>query len=237
MDRMDEAIFEFAYIMAMRDATQQRAFLATNKKLFWQAHSDKGKESRLQQLREGIKNPLRNYIDKILDNDVEVKELPDFYKVAYEIQRATNEFVKEADMKLPPKEGEQADEKLAVFSFGNTQKLINMTAKYMFMATYGRPDLRERFDQCHCPMDGIIVEKIIKMLDGREDIRKKCGLTGGWKTKLRTPTWSNIKEPDEGYEQFQEIVDSLGRDPAIIKELGATKPLYPLEFDFYAWGQ
>ena len=33
---IDDKIFNFAYIMAMRDATQQQAFPAANKKLLWE---------------------------------------------------------------------------------------------------------------------------------------------------------------------------------------------------------
>ena len=38
------------------------------------------------------------------------------------------------------------------FGFGNAQKLINMTAKYIALGIY-MDDCREDFQYCHCPME------------------------------------------------------------------------------------
>ena len=48
------------------------------------------------------------------------------------------------------------------FGFGNAQKLINMTAKYIALGIY-MDDCREGFQYCHCPMDGIMVDKVTKL--------------------------------------------------------------------------
>ena len=48
------------------------------------------------------------------------------------------------------------------FGFGNAQKLINMTAKYIALGIY-MDDCREDFQYCHCPMDGIMVDKVAKL--------------------------------------------------------------------------
>lgn len=48
------------------------------------------------------------------------------------------------------------------FGFGNAQKLINMTAKYIALGIY-MDDCREDFQYCHCPMDGIMVDKVTKL--------------------------------------------------------------------------
>lgn len=80
------------------------------------------------------------------------------------------------------------------FGFGNAQKLINMTAKYIALGFY-MDDCRENFQYCHCPMDGIMVEKVITLLEGREDIRETFGLEKrGWKGVLRDTAWSKIEK-------------------------------------------
>ena len=53
------------------------------------------------------------------------------------------------------------------FSFGNAQKLINMTIKHIYLHTYtidslGFPSIRERFRYCHCPMDSIMLQDVWK---------------------------------------------------------------------------
>lgn len=59
--------------------------------------------------------------------------------------------------------------------FGNAQKLINMTAKYIALGIY-MDDCREDFQYCHCPMDGIMVDKVTKLAgrlvdEGEEGLR------------------------------------------------------------------
>ncbi len=122
------------------------------------------------------------------------------------------------------------------FGFGNAQKLINMTAKYIALGFY-MDDCRENFQYCHCPMDGIMVEKVITLLEGREDIRETFGLEKrGWKGVLRDTAWSKIEKAEEGYDRFQLIVDSLRGDESVLEVLGAQSPVSRLEFDFCVWG-
>ena len=247
-NKIDDAIFDFAYVMAMRDATQQRAFSATDKKLLWQAHSDENREEALAPLRENIKKLLRNYIGKILDENVKPEDVPDFYEVADKIQRAANEFVKEASMKVPPKEGEQADGKLAVFTFGNTQKLINMTVKYMFIATYDRPELRERFKQCHCPMDSIMLDQVAKRVGVVETESKQKEFAtkfvkvvkhrdGSKEHKIKDISWSTLEWKSSGKGTETGAPNEYLLFQAAIKELAEEKSLNPIEYDFFAWGQ
>ncbi len=55
------------------------------------------------------------------------------------------------------------------FTFGNAQKLVNMTAKYMYLSIYGmdgyeRERYREKFKYCHCPMDGRMIKNLREVL-------------------------------------------------------------------------
>lgn len=78
---IDDKIFNFAYIMAMRDATQQQAFPAANKKLLWEKADETVVAYRL----------LKGYINDILDKD---KQEQDFYEIEKDIEKAVDEFIK-----------------------------------------------------------------------------------------------------------------------------------------------
>ena len=47
-------------------------------------------------------------------------------------------------------------------SFGIAQKIVNMTAKYMFISCYDNEQLRKKFTNCHCPMDKTMIKKVIE---------------------------------------------------------------------------
>lgn len=132
----DEKIFDFAYLMALRDATVQQAFPS----------SGKGSKKLLFQCTEA-REVLSSYIESIFAGRPK-----DFYVVESKVEEAFNAFLK--------MHGSSAH-----FTFGNAQKLINMSAKYMYMATYGRPELRGRFAACHCPMDAILIRTVVSEAD------------------------------------------------------------------------
>lgn len=124
------------------------------------------------------------------------------------------------------------------FGFGNAQKLINMTAKYMFISAYQDSDKAKLFDQCHCPMDGIMVDKVAKLAgrlvdEGEEGLRAslesfacKRPLAHDWAAKDEV-RWSKLTlENRKPYEGFQEVVRALAE----------REGLSPLELDFCVWG-
>lgn len=124
------------------------------------------------------------------------------------------------------------------FGFGNAQKLINMTAKYMFISAYQDSDKAKLFDQCHCPMDGIMVDKVTKLAgrlvdEGEEGLRAslenfayKCPRAHDWAAKDEV-RWSKLTlENRKPYEGFQKVVRALAE----------REGLSPLELDFCVWG-
>lgn len=172
------------------------------------------------------KSIVKKYIDDLLDG-----KNPDFYKTA---KKAENEF-----------HAKQYEK----FTFGNTQKLINMTVKYINIAGYHNDnyaDLREKFRECHCPMDGVMVKKVIKELqdklkksedknrvkefeENRYEIRDKDKIKKvKWRGFLSNP-WGNMSANEENtneqYELFQNIVRCLCKE----------KNLTPIEYDFIEW--
>ncbi len=199
-DIITQKIFEFAYGSGLEDAIRQKAF--------------DGVKMPLRDC-EDAKKTVKDYIDSILNG-----QKPNFYEVAKMVENDFEKFI--AEYNLNPVDGKKITGK---FRFGNAQKLINMTAKYMFILTYDRPELRERFAQCHCPMDSIMIENVIKGIDKckelPDNIRDKT--KRGWKTQLRQP-WSQIESGNVSqYETFQELVVFLAGE------------LSPIKYDYKEW--
>ena len=241
---IDEKIFDFAYELAMRDATIRTAFRGTtiyvllakdNPDTKYKATDDDKKRA------DCAKTAVRRYIVKIFKNELNTKDEHD------------NSFMEAVKEVINAFEGYK--DKDSSFSFGNAQKLINMTAKYMFMATYNRPKLRENFKCCHCPMDNQLINKVAKyvgllveeyqeitmeyaeeMLKDYAGKRKKIG---DW-AKLDGFGWSKLNS-EKGraiYDTYQETIRFLSSNATILKKhIGASDSLSSLEFDFFVWGK
>jgi len=207
MDSVDEEIFEFAYRMALDDAVRQNAYQGRGK----------GSKTALRECSDA-KGSVKSYIE-----DVIAGKYPEFETTERDIEKAFDQF--------PSRDPE------ARFTFGNSQKLLNMASKYMFMATYSRPELRDNFKCCHCPMDSIMVEVVISKIDKgeidldeikNEAIKSRLGQRG-WKGFLRK-SWSTLERTNEGglpeqYVAFQEIIGILAR----------KESLSPIAYDYFAW--
>lgn len=153
------------------------------------------------------KSIIKAYIDDILDD----KKMPDVYEYLEKINKS-------------------CDNKR--FSFGNAQKLLNMTAKYMYISCYANELIREKFKECHCPMDSYMIKHVYKMIKDKSNIDKyKPYEKSKGISEWDSIAWSKIKwgvlDGKEGicvYKRFQEI----------IKEL-AGEDCYPIEYDFINW--
>ena len=103
------------------------------------------------------------------------------------------------------------------FTFGNAQKLVNMTAKYMFITTFMDDDKKKKFEKCDCPMDSIMLSVVRTM---------KPNVS--WKADY---SWSRMTDYQNGvpdvYMEFQESVKKLA------KEMG----MLPIEFDYKYWDE
>lgn len=228
---IDEKIFDFAYEMAMRDATMMKAY---------QGDKKAPKECK------GAKEIVREYIDSLLNDTADnfYKAEDKFYKVEDEFEKTINE---ELGNPQPPK-----------FTFGNCQKVINMTAKYIFIATYANKELRKNFENCHCPMDSIMINAVIGKL--KEKIKEgeleydgtKCESVNDFlevindkrELKIDNPnitylrgSWSNIKKGGETippqYALFQEVVKYLAE--TYKKSEPDKKGVSPIEYDYLIW--
>ncbi len=205
-NRLSGKVFDFFYASSMRDAVLQRAFT--------------GKKDWLVNV-ETAKQPLRKYIDCIINNAFLSQEAHDsfFIKTANEICKAINEN--------KPTDAED------IFSFGNAQKLINMMVKYIYSICYYASELRENFRYCHCPMDSVMLnevwksyKKIMGETKRKEELKNYEFFCQSWGNEgqqgMLQPT---IDEFPERYLKFQ----------TSIREIIGEGNLYPVEFDYVVW--
>lgn len=157
---------------------------------------------------EYAKNIVRDYADDIIN-----KKSFDYYDIA---KKLCDEFNSEKN----------SDHQ---FTFGNAQKLLNMTMKYLYIMCYKNNELRDEFQNCHCPMDGIMIDKVInelKKLKSEGDSSVQQYTQRGYIGKLKGKPWSRLVSDDKAvYEQFQKSV----------KFLAKKQDLYPLEYDYFLW--
>lgn len=161
---------------------------------------------------ETIKSIVRKHIDNILsENNTE-----DFNKTVEEIE---NVLVS----KKPHSN----------FTFGNIQKLINMTAKYIYISCYSDRSIRERFNNCDCPMDSIMIEIVTKKY-------KKKGwavpefIYNGRRTQswIGTVSWSKIIEEQSDQKNSRKRYDEF---QSMVRKLCTEEEITPLEFDLKYW--
>ncbi len=130
------------------------------------------------------------------------------------------------------------------FSYGNAQKAVNMFFKYLYCGTMFNAGLEEEFADCHCPVDSIIIDKLIEqILSGSKprlsqayeaqkilkialyrDQENGRPLVNALKRKyFRGVVWSGMKE--EQYAAMQSLLRAWAADE------GCTQ----LELDFKYW--
>lgn len=213
-EMMNDTVFNFVYGCAMHDAILQKAF--------------DGEKKWVGQVAEA-KTILRGYVDKVLNGEFSTNSLTTktqhdacFLATANAICTAiNNSSMKAADA--------------GTFSYGNAQKLINMTMKHLYAHTLKNPALRECFRFCHCPVDSIMLSEIWKMYD-KTFGRKKRGEDLGPSTEFLAP-WGNegvhnamqaqLSEFPERYTKFQNAILTI-----IDYEAG---DIFPIEFDYLIW--
>ncbi len=67
--------------------------------------------------------------------------------------------------------------KYTAFSYGNAQKAVNMFLKYLYCATIFNAEAEAAFKNCHCPVDSVIIDKMIEQIVGGQ----KPQLLGAYK--------------------------------------------------------
>lgn len=198
---MNERAFAFIYGCALRDAVLQKAFTG---KRAWIIDVAKARKS------------VKAYIDRILNGDFPEdgdKDAHDklFLETAKAVCQALNSYEKKPDG-------------AGSFSFGNAQKLINMTVKHVYLHTYtisrlATPSFRDRFRHCHCPMDSIMLKKVRDL--------KKDGLSSGFLKPWGKEDFKGGESMPDRYCEFQTAIRDM------ISTSGGD--IFPIEFDFAVW--
>lgn len=209
---MKNNIFEFIYRNAMSDATLQKAYNG-EKTILTSEKTDK------------VRNILIEHINKIIDGNYKNTDKnagkknydKDFYILADAISQEINE-------NFPSNN----------FTFGNSQKLINITIKYFYILSYKDRKLKKNFEFCHCPMDRIMISKVVQ--DYSSAISNKPADRIFKKFNKEMYSWSNVswshilnEDPSENiefgidvYEKYQDMVRALAKKGKSI----------PIEYDY-----
>lgn len=191
--KMDRTILEFIYVLAMREATIQQAFKGEKRQL---TDVKKNKET---------VDILETFVNDAINVGFQYQEDYDkrFYNTANNICDKINKYNIEGN---------------GVFNFGNAQKLINMTMKYLYIMCYKHEEKRELFRFCHCPMDSILLKHVWEK-------RKDLPEWNNWKREDFLASWGNEKDGHERYNAFQKAIKELKDDNQ-----------YALEYDYQIWG-
>lgn len=181
----DDAIFNFVYELAMRDATIRTAFSGNRE---WLRNNGRAKQA------------VKDYVDNIINGDV-----ADFEKTARAVWEAFTD-----------------ENNNHVFKFGNCQKLINMTCKYMFITAYQNNDRRENFKHCHCPMDRKMVAIVVESAND-------YGINVDDVKKIKNCSWSRLEFQNAEIPQEYIIFQNA------IRVLAEKENKTPIEFDYSKW--
>ncbi|SFL05342.1 hypothetical protein SAMN05216390_10924 [Lachnospiraceae bacterium KH1T2] len=116
------------------------------------------------------------------------------------------------------------DKNIEGFTFGNAQKLVNMTMKYLYLSYYNNPEISKYFRCCDAPMDSIMMTFVYEcyyIINGTDS--KKKGVSN---PKFKREGWST-QETDKEYQEFQIAIKNIIEK----KKLGIS----PIEFDYLFW--
>ena len=216
MDKnISDEMFSFVFEMAFRDATLRSAFQNPYK-------DDVDEEKKFSTLKKQIKNKtesiVKEYISRILSSEEPGVKEPDTTKCIMDVITAAHK-----DIVWKNNVNKNQD-----FTFGNAQKLVNMTAKYFFILCYDNPGLMDRFKECHCPMDSIMIKIVLDKIQNHDistiidDAKPHLNKNTTWSTLSLEK--DNTGTPNE-YSEFQKI----------IKHLADQENISPIQFDYKYW--
>ena len=187
---MDDKIFEFVYVSAMRDATLQQSFVG---KKAWMTDCRKFKDSTKE---------LKSFVSDVIEGNFKDSKSYDdrFLEVSIKLCNEIN--------------SSSQNEGNGFFTFGNAQKLINIVMKYFYLHSYGNEAEKDYFRFCHCPMDSQLLKKVWgRRIELHDDTRESLG-----KRDEFLKSWGNEDFTDENmdfperYKVFQTAVKELAND-------------------------
>ena len=213
----DDEIIKFVYIIAIRDAVQQQAYKG-KKDWLWNKDVIENDKS--------IKNvisDLSSFVNQILDgrfiNDIQDNYDTELTKCVKNIMKNINCAESNPDREKNGEIKKEKDGNDIVFSFGNAQKLINMTVKYIYITLFrDKGNNREKFKYCHCPMDGLMLKNVWKNKNSLKEI--DLG-----NSEFYSNDWGKETINSKRYKIFQKAV----------RQLAKKSDCYPIEYDYMNW--
>ena len=207
---IQEKIFDFVYILSMREAVRQRAYSGERK---WLAKVSCAREA------------TQEYIDRIL------------FGAPFADQKGHDDFFLETAKKICDCISTYDPSGTSKFTFGNAQKLINMVVKHFYIICYYCSGIRDRFKYCHCPMDSRMLEKVWanrtmvpdifnKYIKKSNEKSSKKGFADSW-GKEDFDKSNNKRCIPERYNDYQEYIRK------VCEAAGAI----PIEYDYYMWDE
>ena len=207
-----EKIFDFVYILSMREAVRQKSFSGEKGWLYDFSDSNMIK----------ARGWVKDYIDRILFgvpfSDQEEHE-GFFLETAIKICDSINDSIKKPNQE-PSK-----------FTFGNSQKLINMVVKHFYIIYYYCENVRRKFIYCHCPMDSQMLKKVWKKYKSHESPKT---LTGCTRKEFIKP-WSQ-EDFDHDPSGKEIIPQRYSKFQKYIREVCESEVMIPIEYDYEMWG-
>jgi len=197
---INDSIFNFIYIAAVHDATLQKAYV--------------GKKAWIATETEQAKGMLKKHVEDVLSGKYTESKKTEYDKAFLKLACNISEQINEVGKKL-------GFEKTNQFTFGNAQKLINITLKYFYILTYQNPAEKAKFSCCHCPMDSILLEEMWDKVESKKNEKMRH--------KEFCSSWGNEEATIAGgipkrYEEFQKC----------IKEY-CNEIINPIECDYILW--
>ncbi len=151
---MNERVLKFAFEAAFRDATLNGAFIPDPK-------------GDIQTVKDIAWEPVKDYFA----NSKNINGNGEYCNTRELIVKVANEFATYNNM------DNRRNNSVSQFLYGNSQKLVNMLFKYLYIGIFLTPAKKDIFTNCDCPIDSIIIDKLIEEIlrtPNLKDTYDKC---------------------------------------------------------------
>ncbi len=214
-NNVSDKIFNFVYIAAMKDAVSMGAYKGEKKWLY-----TKTEENIKEEKKKLVKDSVKKHVTEILGGKYYKLKQSDYDADFLSLANYIVEHINYID------QGE--------FTFGNAQKLINMTVKYCYIKYFNGnlQEARDIFEYCHCPLD----QQMLKKVWDKQSSYLKQDTKGYTKTAFLM-SWGAEKVTTEERlpQRYLDYQDAVRRIIDEYKE--EPKPRNPIEYDYCMWNE
>ncbi len=198
---IQDDIFEFIFGGALRDAVMRKAYV--------------GEKPKVSDFSSEVLHQVRIFANKVLTDNFHSQDEYDklFFDLALNIKTEVNSKKKNGN-----------------WNFGNSQKLINMIIKNLFVICYIDNNQRKRFQFCHCPLDSILLGIVKQKTQAKRLNDTQHVIFNSNRINWGVP-WS--KEDCDTYIEYKKT--RYCEFQKIVRVLAAEEGLYSLEYDYHVW--